>query len=212
MSLDSFLASLFDDGRVRAAAPGPLSAEEVRAAEGVLARAEQDFRIEFPGEAPAFDPLAGLWGATMFYRAAQFCVYRNVDAGIISEALSASCPSANTPSAHYSVDLVFRFLPDLAKLAKSASEHDPLLDHLRKLGAQWPLPSVGMANVEPANIDTIANHPGLLALYVDRVLAREDKPRLADPRVRAAAQQVVGAFPELAGKLASELAAVETGS
>ena len=206
MSFDSFLHSLFDDGRVRAAAPGQLSGEEIHAGETVLARAERDARSEFPGEAPPFDPLAALWGATMFYRAAQFCVYRNVDAGIISEALAPACPTGNTPAAHYSVDLVFRFLPDLAKLAKSASEHDPLLQHLRKFGAQWPLSSVGMPNVEPANIDVIANHSGLLTLYVDRVLERADKPRLADPRVKSTAQCAVGAFPELAGKLASEFA------
>jgi hypothetical protein len=209
MSFDSFLTSLFDDGRVRAAAPGPLDSAEVRAAESVLARAERDFRLEFPGEAPPFDPLAAFWGATMIYRAAQFCVYRNVDTAIMAEALTPACPAANMPSAHFSVDLTFRFLPDLAKHAKSASEHDPLLEHLRKFGARWPLSSVGMANVEPVSIDVIANHAGLLSLYVDRVLERAEKPRLADARVRAAAECAVGAFTELAGKLASELSPVE---
>jgi hypothetical protein len=204
MSLATFLVSLFDDGRVRAAAPARLSEEELRAAEAELARFEADFRQEFPGPAPAYDPRAALWGATMFYRAAQFVVYRDVDAPTMAEALSAPGPAANSPAAHYSVDLTFRFLPDLFRLAQSAAGNDPLLAHLVRWRNEWPLSSVGMADVAPRNLDPVANHAELLTLYVDRVLARGDRGRLADVRVRAAARRAVGAFPQLAGKLADE--------
>lgn len=209
MSLDSFLTALFEDGRVRATQPGNLLADELQKAEAVLSNFEQDFRREFPGGAPDYAPRAALWGATMFYRAAQFVVYRDLDAPLIAQMLSPPCPEPSTAAAHYSVDLVFRFLPDLMRLAKTASQSDPLVNHLRMWGSEWPLSSVDMPEVELRNIEPLVNHAGLLALYVDRILARGDASRLAEPRVRVAARVAVGAFPELAGKLASEFQAVE---
>jgi len=104
------------------------------------------------------------------------------------------------------VDLTFRYLPDLAKLARSASERDPLLAHIVRWAVDWPLSSVGMVGIGPVQIDNLAKDRCLLKLYVDRVIARGDKSRLCDPRVREAAQQAIGLFPELAANMASACA------
>ena len=45
----------------------------------------------------------------------------------MTEQLSVPCPQKASPAVCYSVDLTFRFLPDLTRLARAASEDDPLV-------------------------------------------------------------------------------------
>jgi hypothetical protein len=139
----------------------------------------------------------------MFYRACQFTAFRDVGEEAIAGALAASCPQGDAASVHYSVDLTFRYLPDLARLARSAAEQDPLLTHLAHWAVDWPLSSVGMAGVGTVRIDDWATDQCLLKLYADRVIARGDESRLHDQRVREAVRQAIGLFPELATKIAS---------
>jgi hypothetical protein len=42
---------------------------------------------------------------------------------------------AHAPAVHYSVDVVFRFLPDLARFARSAADNDLLLERPRSAAA-----------------------------------------------------------------------------
>lgn len=203
----TFLSALFDTGHVRVPHPDqPDLAEEQQAASEFLGQFEQSWRLEFPGEAPAFDAAAASWAATMLYRAAQAAVFRDVPEPVLRDGLSVACPpTGDEAGRHYSVDLVFRFLPDLAVLARHASPEDPLLQVLQAWANQWPLSSVGMKGVEPVSIDAIVGHPGLLQLYVDRILAREDLSRLADPRVQTAVRKSVGAYAELSPALVKHL-------
>jgi hypothetical protein len=62
-----------------------------------------------------------------------------------------------------------------------------------------------MKQVQPASIEAIASHAGLLQLYVDRILAREDFGRLSDERSRTAAKKAVGAYLELSPPLLKAL-------
>ena len=71
-------------------------------------------------------------------------VFRDEPAAAIAEALGPPCPAPITPSTHYSVDLVFRFLPEVVIFARSAAAHDPLVEHLERFAREWPLSSVGM--------------------------------------------------------------------
>jgi hypothetical protein len=141
----------------------------------------------------------------MLYRACQFITYRDTGETTVAEMLAAACPASDPPSVHYSVDLTFRFLPDLGKLARCVSPRDPLLAHIGKWAVEWPLSSVGMADVGPVRIDPWAEDPCLLGLYVDRVIARGDLPRLGDRRVRKAVQRAVGPFPDLAPRMAAAI-------
>ena len=165
----------------------------------------------------------------MFERACRFLVYRDVDAdamerefsaaipgvsgtpGVSSSPGSASTPDGANPAVHYSVDLTFRFLPDLVKLARIASEQDPLVERLMAWARHWPLSSVGIgANVGPVEIGPIVNHPCLLALYVDRVIARRDLTRLDDARVRDGVRQALGLYSELAPVVAAAVESYES--
>jgi hypothetical protein len=183
-------------------------------------------RLEFPGEAPALVPATAERAAELFYRACQFTVYRDVDAQTVATlfaepvhdsagggpAKPAHQARRATAADHYTVDLIFRFLPELYRLAHRTSGADPLCDGLRLWAGRWPLSSVGMSSigmvgVNPDDLATVCEDGGLLRQYADRVIARRDVSRLADPRVRAAVQSALGYYDDLCSPLAKAIKA-----
>jgi hypothetical protein len=210
MSLTVFINDLLETGRVQVPAIEPLDSRDIESAANVLQSFDQQFRQQLPGTPPAFSEAAALWGATVFYRACQFLVYRDHEAAEIDAALSAPCPDAAGAAAHYSVDLTLRLLPDLVRLTQARSSDDPLVEHLQRLASAWPLSSVGVADVGQVDVEPLAQEPSLLGLYVDRIIAREDTARLGDPRVRNAVRAALGIFPELAPNIAAAIEAAET--
>jgi hypothetical protein len=213
MGLASFLSELFEHGRVRIDEPTPTAtglrppaAEDRAAAEVILRERDATVRLDFPGDAPDFDPNLALWGAEQFYRACQFTVYRDVPAPVVVAILSAPCPTAPLAAQHYHLDLTFRFLPDLMRLARTAAENDPLCEQLKDWANRWPLSSVGMAGVEPDANEPAWEDAGLLRLYVDRVIAARDLSRINNPRVRRALRAALGFYDRLAPQLAEALA------
>jgi hypothetical protein len=205
MGQSEFLRALTEHGRVRVAALKKQTSEvDDPDIDVVLREWDAVNRAEFPGAAPPLAPPVARWALEQFYRACQFAVYREAGAADIA-ALAIPCPSAPAAARHYSVDLVFRFLPDLFRLTKAAAEGDPLCDHVRRWAAEWPLSSVGIAGVNPIDVSPVCEDRGLLQQYVDRVIARRDVSRLADARVRAAVRAALGHFDDLAPPLAAAL-------
>lgn len=202
--LTSFLRDLFEHGYLRVDPPGtPWEAEDLRGAEQVLREAEPIHRAQFPGSPPAFCPSAALWAARCFYHACQPVTYRDLGATELARLLQSpgDCPQAAANELAYSVDLVFRFLPDLFHLVQRIAPQDPLLIHLQEWANQWPLSSVGIPAVVPAGLDAWLWDPQMVRYYADRVIAKRDRSRLAHPVVRAAVVQAIGPyadqFPEL---------------
>lgn len=209
MSLPRFLDALFDQGHVSAPHGGvTISPDDRKTAEGVLLQAEAAWRSEFPGEAPCWDPASGAWAAEMFYRACWFVVQRDAGERALRAALGTPCPAAPESSRHYSVDLVFRFLPDLYKLAEGVSRDDPLLPLLQAWALEWPLSSVGMSCAVEASPEPLLPHQGLVLLYVDRAVARRDLGRLNHPVVAEAARAALGAHAALAPEVWAAVNAV----
>jgi len=208
MSISAFLASLFESGRVRvpplSAQPVMVDTEEVRS---LLDARTLALALNFPGDPPPLDWEVGLWAVQQMYRASQLAVYRELDAQVVEQLLRQDCPPAPPAVRHWSVDLTFAFLPDLVLLARSASQNDPLVVQLLQWAADWPLSSVGVQGVSPRNISEIHSSDGLLQLYVDRILAKKDWPRLKDDAVQSAALARLGAYlaewPEIAKHLES---------
>jgi hypothetical protein len=224
VTLSQFLEQLFEEGRVLVSAPGPVLADELRAAETTLAALEAVYRMDLPGEPPPLAMDAARWAAVSLFHACQFVAFRNAGEEMIAAALGGPVPSADSASLHkkdglgspsyqaaslhkkdglgspsyqaaslhYSVDLIFRFLPDLMRLARSDAENDPLLAYLRQWAVAWPLSSVGIPDVTPASIEPIVNHRCLMNMYRDRIIARKDRSRRGDPRIEEAVAQAVG--------------------
>lgn len=208
--MQTFFESLFDNGRVTVQTHEPPSEKDLSASVSEVLAFEEQYRLELPGIPPTVSADAVRWSTLMFYRASQFLVYRDIDATQIDQDLSLPCPNPNSPSAHYSVDLTFRFLPDLLNRARHVSGDDPLLRWLNNWLAAWPLSSVGISEVESLNINPIAEHECLLKMYVDRIIEQNDVSRLADDRVNNAVRAVLGAYPELAPEFAAALNAADS--
>jgi hypothetical protein len=199
-----FLSDLFETGLVRVARE-PATESDRKAIEPLLAEIEAQDRLNLPGEPPPFDASAAAWAASMLYRGAQLLADRDVSEETLRAALADPGPDA-TASTYYSVDLIYRFLPDLITLARRVSQEDPLVAALLGLIAPWPLSSVGVTGAAIGNIEPILAHPCLRQLYVDRILAHGDVARLEEPRVREAVREALGAFSELAPAFAAKLA------
>jgi hypothetical protein len=204
--MTGFFESLFAEGRVRLSAAAPPSPADVStAAEWILAF-EPDYRRTLAGTPPAPDAAAVGWAARVFFRAAQLLVARNIGAEQVLADLSVPCPARPEPAVCYGVDLTWRFLPDLVRLARAASQNDPLVERLLAWCGEWPLSSVGVPGVTAGPLDGFISDPALRMLYVDRIMAAGDVSRLNDPRVREAARSALGAFPQLAPATAAALA------
>ena len=202
------LRGLLEEGRVVLKTPLVPAAAELRAAEGLLIEFEQRFRLEMPGEAPAFSLSAALWGAEMTYFACQCLAFHEIDEAELNDRLSQPFVGSRDAPVHYSVDLTFRMLPDLYHRARSASRNDPLVNRLLEWADAWPLSSVGIsettaehAGADRKQIETILEYSSLRTLYIDRIIARKDLSRLSDPRVRELVTAAIGLHEQLAPEL-----------
>jgi len=155
--------------------------------------------------APKLSLEAAGWAVERFYRGCQAIVCRDMGPNDLHRYLAAPFPEPREPAADYSVDLVFRFLPDLIALARKVSQNDPLVAELLRLAEAWPLSSVGVAGLGEISREPFLHHPGLRQLYVDRILATGDATRLTSDVVREAAGIALGAFPQMAPKIAEIL-------
>lgn len=206
--LVDLLARLSEDGRVEVLAtlgPAPDPDEALDAAlRGLDARARRDA----PGEAPPLDLPAARWAARVLYAACQGLALRGAPAAEVAAALSAPSPEPG-PATSWSVDLTFQVLPDLARLARGLAPADPLRVALAGWARRWPLSSVGQpldGPLDPAGLAPVLGDEALLALYVDRIVARHDLARLSAERVADAVRAALGLHGALAPDVAEALA------
>ena len=201
MSATQFVQSLLETGRVKV----PLEADGPEGLEQAVAELDQAARAELAGEPPALSVAAAAWALKLTYRAAQALVFREIAAAAVQQALAQPCPQPRSPSVEFSADLSLRYLSDLLSLARGVAPDDPLVTGLARLAREWPLSSVGAAGLAEVDPPRFMDHPGLRQLYVDRIIERGDAARLEHPDVHAAVRESVGAYPELAPKLAGAL-------
>lgn len=207
MTVREFLVALEEGSAVLLGDSKAPSPEQVSAAAETLASLDRNARLELAHEAPEFSLAAASWAAVLLYRACQFLVFREVDGDAVREALSIPCPLAPSPSAAYSVDLVFRWLPDVISLARGVADDDPLVAGLLRLSHDWPLSSVGVCGVGAVDVEGFIDDRSLRQLYADRIIERRDAGRLSASAVRAAVHESLGmhadVWPE-AARLRSE--------
>jgi hypothetical protein len=205
----AILRMVLYEGRVHLYGAEPLTDEDRHAAEAVVREFEEDYRLDFPGQAPELSLPASLWAAEMFYGAALALTFREIDEAGVEEMLSRPFSARRDASAHYSVDLIFRLLPDLQRRARAAWPSDPLLKRIQTWTREWPLSSVGIREAIPERLDEILNHEGLRALYIDRIIAAKDLSRLDHPDVKVGVQTALGIHHFLAPEICAAIAATE---
>ena len=202
-----FLNQLLTTGAVTVP-PAGVAFESSNEVELEVFQFDQSARLSLGGEAPALEMEVAIWAATLLGEAARLAIARELGAAEIAQVLTRQCPRPRSEVVDYSADLFFRYLPELTAWVERLAGDDPLLDHLRRLGGEWPLSSVGMRGLRVGCIEPFVVHPALRRLYVDRILAAGDVGRLTDPRVAEAVRAALGAHPELAPAVAEALGPV----
>ena len=196
------MEQLFVDGTVRVSGAALASHEEIEAAVDWVLQAEPQIREHGPLAPPVVDRPALKWAIRHFRGAAQLAVFRQLGPEEVAKRLEDDfVGEGDAAGAMYSVDLVFRFLPDLVRIVKGMNPDDPLLAQLRKWGERWPLSSVGIPGLALSGLEPLLANRCLSMLYVDRIIEADAVDRLHDPRVQELVRGAIGAYPELSPKL-----------
>jgi|ERR1051326_146148 hypothetical protein len=202
-NLASFIEALANDGRVIVSTEPLPPPDQIALSrlEALNERAQSDL----PGEAPDFLPEAALWAATLLYQICQFIVCRDIGEAQITAAFATECPVSRGPATDWSADLTLRHLPALFRLTRHLSNGDPLVQELKTLAAVWPLSSVGVPDLPQPNLDSFIDHPALVRLYADRIIAAGDTSRLGNSFIDELLRVNLGIHHNLALELAAKL-------
>jgi hypothetical protein len=197
------LQSLADDGRAAVSAV----ASDIGDSDAVplLERLDACAREEPAPGVPVFSAEAALWGARLFHQLCRFVVCRDIGEAQINAACAITCPAPRTPATDWSVDLTLRHLPGLFRIARHLSNGDPLVEHMKRIAAEWPLSSVGIPGLEKVRLDSFIGVPALRRLYADRIIAAADDSRLGDARLDDLIRGDLGVHRDLAPHLAGKL-------
>ncbi len=193
MLVSRFLADLFEHGRVRLDdRPGEDNMEDRRDAAMILVARAEAVAGDFPEPVPAYAPAAAAWAACQLAIACRYVLFRDEPIETVRTRLAEAIPEGDPAAQHFSVDLIWRFLPDVDRLTTTLSPHDPLREILRAWGGNWPLSSVGMKQIKPQRTAELLAHAGLRRAYIDRIVAFRDSSRLDDPQVRDLVHAAIG--------------------
>jgi len=203
MRVAQFLSDLFETGRVSVFIDLPAELEQD--IDELLVNAEKVAAANLAGSSPGLDLASARWAAKMFYGACHFLVCRDINAETIEAFFQQTCPEPHSPPTDYSVDLVFRYLPDLVGMVRAIASGDPLLKPLLKLGSEWPLSSVGISGIDAVDVTAFIGHPALRQLYVDRIIVCADVSRLGDASIDFAVKEAVGDYSELSEPISKHL-------
>lgn len=198
MLLTGFLTSLAADGAVTVSGDvTEFDDTDREQAAQILCEMHRADASHLAGNAPGFDAAAALWAAGFLYRAIQCNYLRHLS----DDAVLALLPDYEgdiTPESIYSADIVLRHLPDLYRLALRKAPDDVLVSRLNALCARWPLSSIGTGITgTPAPCPAVIQHPSLIMLYADRVIAARDIARCHVPEVRLAVQKAIGGHEDV---------------
>ena len=193
MLLSAFLDDLLSTGTVTLAGqPTPFEPADRAAAENSLRARYAEDALELPHVAPAFDAPAALWAAEYLYRTIQLTLLRELDETVVAQCL-ADFPDEATPAAIYSIDLTFRYLPDLLRLAKGLAPGDALVAHLLATARKWPFSFVATPpDAAAAEEAPVLAHPALRQAYIDRIIGARDRARAAQPQLAPLVRAALG--------------------
>jgi len=193
MTLTDFLSALINKGEVTVApVPAAFDNGDIRLAQVHLQQYYEDDRTDMPSVAPAYDAEAALWAACYIYRTVQFILLRNLGEEYIAVYLK-PYTGAYTPSAAYSADLTFRYLPDLLHLAQGLSPEDPLVKEMAATAARWPFSAAMVPAVNTEDLSVILEHDSLRIAYIDRIMLAKDINKCTHPACLPLVREALGA-------------------
>jgi hypothetical protein len=200
LKISTFLTDLFETGQVTVGSEiEAINAFETGATLQILQKYYTHDSWHLPAKQPDFHPDAALWGAQFVYAAVHLTVLRHIDAEIVEQLLT-DFTGGTTPETLYSVDLTFRYLPELLFLAKGLAPSDSLVDVLKTRLQRWSFSAVGIdfgETEKPTNTEIIATHPALRLAYVDRIIEKQDLKRALNDPEREWVKTALGDYPSV---------------
>lgn len=173
------------------------AAEDLRQATVVLCDAEGVLRAAAPATPPPLNAAAALWALRVFGWAGYTALDRHQERTTLPDELSVSRPDATRLENHWSVDVVFRFLPELCRRAQRIAPEDDLHATLQAIAAAWPMSTVGMpVEWSAESLQRVMSDRSLSRILVDRVAVRADKRLAANETVQTMLRDDAGAYAE----------------
>jgi hypothetical protein len=213
--MELFLSRLFETGEIHLPRAN-VAGDHLEKVTRLLKAAETIWRRGVPGEPPKFAVTAAEVASRLLFSMCHAVVYRETEVDDLKRmVIDAKFPkgdvAVNDLSLHYSVDLLFRFMPQVIERAKRISQSDELIPLLLDVLKPWPLSSIGVSELSPAvpcpSLQVIQSDRSLWQMYIDRVMAFNDVGRLQNPQIRAAVVAAIGPFDELAPDISRRLKA-----
>ena len=176
-AFEEFLARLLQEGRVVFHdPPAPLGPSGASAgATRLLAQAFEIVRLDIAGPPIAFDAAAAVEAGELVRQACWALVCRTERVEDLGRRLVLRItPTKASPATHLSVDLCFRYLPQILRRARGIDLGDALVNMITEVLRAWPLSGV-LADLDdpPAEPGILGfkGHPGLMLLYAERFVA-----------------------------------------
>ncbi|MEO1435137.1 MAG: hypothetical protein AAFV80_06335 [Bacteroidota bacterium] len=150
----------------------------------------------YVGTLPNFDSEAALWAAETVYLSAQLILHRKTEAYHLPKLLMAFEGPVH-PGSVLSVDLVFRFLPDLIQELEKLSDEDPLVPILQQRLQEWPFSGIRYLNTWPDDdLSVLFQEKGLRLQLIDRLVKYKNHRLLTDSKIRTLVEAEFGWYAE----------------
>ncbi|MGY6648574.1 hypothetical protein [Wenyingzhuangia sp. IMCC45574] len=167
--LTTFLDGLFTTGQLKVEKEILVfTDEDINKTQELLLAYFESYRFTFPNSNTIhFDTNAGIWATQYLYRLCQSLLLRELSE---EEAVSI-LPKYNgtkTKNEILSVDLIFRFIPQIFNISKSLTPSDILVKELQNLATNWSLSLFEIA--ENIKTESIEANNTLLEIYCNRLI------------------------------------------
>jgi hypothetical protein len=194
VQLIQFIQDIIQQGKVTVDGHvTPFADDDLQAATQRLREHYELQKQELTANVPAFDATAAIWAASFLYRTVQLVMLRDLGDEVVNKLLT-PYDGVITPEAVLSVDLSFRYLPNLVGLAKGLAPEDVLVKRLNEAAVQWPFSSVGMKVEGDFNIEVILNNACVCRSYIDRIVTARDIKRCNNPQVKEYIKEALGDY------------------
>ncbi len=167
--------------------------------ENIILFLEDEYQTEaldFPFTPPAFDSAAALWAAETVYYASQFILFRENDETKMEDYFP-SFQFDVTPATILSVDLCFRFLPDMLRQLSLIDAEDSLIVILEKYLKTWHFSGINYTlDFKEIELEVIFSNPCLQQLYLNRITTHKNIPLAKLPKINQLLKANFGIFEE----------------
>lgn len=161
-----------------------------------LEKEYQSEALDFPFISPKFHPQAALWAAETVYYASQFILFRENDDAKMEDFFPAF-QFEISPSSILSVDLCFRFVPDMLRQLSLIDPEDSLISILEKHLQTWHFSGINYSlDFKGIDLNIIFTDPCLQQLYLNRITTYKNIHLAKMPKINQLLQANFGIFEE----------------